>query len=65
MSKLSEALRVLPVNMISLALAQPISLGRIQVPPDSGTMPLAVKAAASLALSAMMRISQPKAMSMP
>ena len=44
---------------------RPTRRGRYQVPPDSGTMPRLVKAAASLALLAMMRISQPSAVSMP
>ena len=56
---------VLPVKIISLAFAQPMSRGKIHVPPDSGTMPRAVNAAASLAVSAIMRMSQPRAMSMP
>ena len=61
----SVAVGVRPVKMSSAALAPPGRRGRIQVPPDSGTMPRAVKAAAILASSAMMRISQPSAISMP
>ena len=38
--------------------------GKNQVPPDSGTTPRLTKAAASFADSAMMRISQPSAVSM-
>ena len=36
-----------------------------QVPPDSGTVPRLTNAAANFALSAMMRMSQPSAVSMP
>ena len=54
-----------PVKINSAALAQPIIRGRNQVPPDSGTTPRLTKAAASLADAPRMRMSQPRAVSMP
>ena len=65
MSSLSFALSVFPVKIISEALDHPINLGKIHVPPDSGTTPLDVKAAASFAPSVMILISHPRARSMP
>ena len=59
------AVSVRPVKISSAAFDHPISRGRNQVPPLSGTMPRLVKAAAILALSAMIRMSQPSAVSMP
>jgi len=53
------------VKISSDAFAQPIMRGRNHVPPDSGTTPRLTKAAASFDDSAMMRISQPSAVSMP
>jgi hypothetical protein len=56
---------VRPVKMISEAFAQPTSRGRSQVPPLSGSTPRRVNAAASLPLSPAMRMSQPRARSIP
>ncbi len=53
------------MKISSAAFDQPISRGRNQVPPDSGTMPRLVKAAAIFAPCAMIRMSQPSAVSMP
>ena len=64
-AKHSFAPKVRPENTSSAAFDQPSRRGRIQVPPDSGRTPRAVKAAESLAASDMMRMSQPSAKSMP
>jgi hypothetical protein len=56
---------VRPVKISAEAFSQPIRRGRNQVPPDSGTRPRLQKAAASFADFAMMRMSQPSAVSMP
>ena len=65
MDRHSSAFSVRPEKTSSAAFDQPSRRGRIQVPPDSGSTPRAVKAAESLAASDMMRMSQPSAKSMP
>ena len=64
-SRHSGAVSVSPVKMSSEAFAQPMSRGRIQVPPLSGTMPRLTIAALSLARSLMTRMSALSARSMP
>src|SRR5271157_467971 len=61
----SSARSVRPVKAISQARDQPTSRGKSQVPPLSGKTPRFAKAGASFALAAAIRMSQPRARSMP